>query len=1043
MSPKLLFSQLHEKIAEKFRNVSFKLYERMPADQATYLYWLLGATALGGVVDAPSATAVLLALGKVVGELGMGALSSLLDDFRNKKDDDERVRLLRESAENSEEVRKALDLLLKKSEALNAAQVAYQQEHPTKEEQQQFAVAMQQAIARAGSSLKISKSRVQGQAVAIGHKARAQNISAKHGGLAVGKIKAERVVIQTTAEKSSSTRPEASARKNYLESMRNACNLLPLAALADDRDPHSEREAAMSLSQVYIDLNTTTPKESSGRGQKRKTSAELYDREQEPLTALEAALHYSALVLLGEPGSGKSSFTNNLLYLCAGYVLDKKKNRLPKAWPVRNLMPVRLALRELAVDLTKAEAETWLQLSADARDRKLLDLIFAHLKTRLQECHAAGFRADLQTHLHSGECLVVLDGLDEVAVAQRSLVRAALTALRERLGPNRYIVTCRTRSWDDKHPLPAFHTATLAHFTDEQVQQFVQNWYGALRQAGQFTQAEAHARIADMLRAIGELERELVRNPLLLTTMAVVHYNDTKLPHERVKLYKRAAEVLLKRWQRHRAGSVGLLESLGIRDRELYPALYELAYAAHDSSKGKEAADLSHEQAHKILRRHFAGLAEPLQKATAFLEYIDQTAGLLHGRGSVENPIYTFPHRTFQEYFAGTYLTKGQNLFEDELERKLTEGEYWQVAAQLGFEDLLHNEYKPSHARKTAYALCPEGELDPRNEAQWRGVLWSGLFAMEIGKEQIKQDERGGARYLARLTDNLIKLLEGGLLPHRERAEAGFVLGKLGDTRRGVCAFPLEWVALPGGRFIMGDEEDGPPHEVELSPFKISCYSVTNAQFAAFVQAGGYKEKKWWSEGGWKARQKEKWEQPYYWRDERFNLPNQPVLGVTWFEAEAFCNWLSVQMTNDNGQKTTVRLPTEAEWEYAARGTAGRIFPWGDEEPTTELANYDEKVGRTTAVGSYPAGATPEGICDLSGNVWEWCSDWYGGDYYKTCEQQGVVRNPIGPSQGESRVLRGGSWLSNPYVLRCAFRYCDEPTNRNLYFGFRCSQDVR
>lgn len=183
---------------------------------------------------------------------------------------------------------------------------------------------------------------------------------------------------------------------------------------------------------------------------------------QEPLSALEVALQHPALVLLGEPGSDKSSFTNHLLYLCAGALLDQKKNLLPKKWPREQAMPVRFVLRELAVDLTKVGAETWLQLNADARDRKLLDLVFAHLKTRLEESQAAGFHDELQTHLRSGTCLVVLDGLDEVAVAQRPLMRAAITALRERLGPNRYIVTCRTRSWDDKHPLPAFHTRLKA-----------------------------------------------------------------------------------------------------------------------------------------------------------------------------------------------------------------------------------------------------------------------------------------------------------------------------------------------------------------------------------------------------------------------------------------------------------------------------------------------------------------------------------------------------------------------------------------------------
>ncbi|NUO78788.1 SUMF1/EgtB/PvdO family nonheme iron enzyme, partial [candidate division KSB1 bacterium] len=117
----------------------------------------------------------------------------------------------------------------------------------------------------------------------------------------------------------------------------------------------------------------------------------------------------------------------------------------------------------------------------------------------------------------------------------------------------------------------------------------------------------------------------------------------------------------------------------------------------------------------------------------------------------------------------------------------------------------------------------------------------------------------------------------------------------------------------------MGDEKDGPPHEVGLSPFKISRYPVTHAQFAAFIKAGGYEEKQWWSKEGWKARKEEKWEQPSYWNDDRCNLPNQPVVGVSWFEAEAFCNWLTKQGAEGKAQKAIVRLPTEAEWEYAAR----------------------------------------------------------------------------------------------------------------------------
>ncbi len=436
----------------------------------------------------------------------------------------------------------------------------------------------------------------------------------------------------------------------------------------------------------------------------------------------------------------------------------------------------------------------------------------------------------------------------------------------------------------------------MAAFSDEQVDEFIQHWYGALHEAGHFTQKQATDRIASMRLAIGERERDLVQNPLLLTTMAVVHYNDTDLPRERVKLYKRATEVLLKRWQVHRAGRANVLEALGIGDRELYEALRELAYNAHRTGKGKEAADITRSQAFTILERHFAALEKPWEKAGAFLEYVDQTAGLLVGRGGAETAVYAFPHRTFQEYFAGAFLAKSRQGFENELLEKLAEGDYWQLAAQLGLEDLLHNAEMPRLAENAAYGLCPIEPIAPDDATKWRGVLWSANFALEIGHERIKTDKvaGGGQPYLDRLIRNLVALIERGLLSATERVEAGRALSELGDPRPGVCDFdPVMWVPLNGGRFIMGDDKNGPPHEVELAPFKISQYPINNAQFEKFVQAGGYEDDRWWSKDGKKWRNEEKWHAPRYWEDKRWNFANHPVVGVSWFEAEAFCAWLS------------------------------------------------------------------------------------------------------------------------------------------------------
>ncbi len=135
-------------------------------------------------------------------------------------------------------------------------------------------------------------------------------------------------------------------------------------------------------------------------------------------------------------------------------------------------------------------------------------------------------------------------------------------------------------------------------------------------------------------------------------------------------------------------------------------------------------------------------------------------------------------------------------------------------------------------------------------------------------------------------------------------------------------------------------------------------------------------------------------------------------------------------------QDEQVYLPTEAQWERAARWTDGRKYPWGNEKPTIQLANYyDSKINAPTPVGIYPSGATPEGIQDLAGNVWEWCSDWYKDDYY---QQKSRRSNPDGPAEGDYRVLRGGSFVRESRFLRGAFRCRFQPEFRNRDCGFRC-----
>ena len=208
-----------------------------------------------------------------------------------------------------------------------------------------------------------------------------------------------------------------------------------------------------------------------------------------------------------------------------------------------------------------------------------------------------------------------------------------------------------------------------------------------------------------------------------------------------------------------------------------------------------------------------------------------------------------------------------------------------------------------------------------------------------------------------------------------------------------------------------------------------------------FVEQGGYREDRWWSNAGRENRGDRA--QPYLWDDPTWTLANHPVVGISWYDAEAYCNWLNEQCQLPPG---TIRLPTEAEWEWAARGPEGRRYPWSDDKWEAWRCNSVESgINRTGAVGCFPGGASdwwrviwPEGgvVHDLAGNVWEWTASAYSNDY-STAHQS--VLNTNHP-QDSPCVLRGGSWYLGPMRLRSAARLHWDPNGWNLYFGVRLAR---
>jgi formylglycine-generating enzyme required for sulfatase activity len=249
---------------------------------------------------------------------------------------------------------------------------------------------------------------------------------------------------------------------------------------------------------------------------------------------------------------------------------------------------------------------------------------------------------------------------------------------------------------------------------------------------------------------------------------------------------------------------------------------------------------------------------------------------------------------------------------------------------------------------------------------------------------------------------------------------------------KGAAPLAFDWRWIPGGKFKMGSEiydDEKPIHEVDVAGFWLARYPVTNEQFQLFLEAGGYNQQQWWTEAGWQARQQEKWSKPRFWDNQKWNKPWQPVVGISWYEAIAFCAWAA----SATGEK--IRLPSEAEWEKGARGTDGRTFPWGEAEPTEKLCNFNwnVNVGQTTPVGQYsPQGDTPYGCADMTGNVREWCLS--RPKPYPYEESDGRNNN-----EGRNvRVVRGGSWHDDRDIVRCARRRNLGPGNRKRTVGFRC-----
>ncbi len=800
-----------------------------------------------------------------------------------------------------------------------------------------------------------------------------------------------------------------------------------------------------------------------------------------PELVVEAIAQSSRLVLLGTPGAGKSTVLRYLAVELADTMRDGRAGVDLVGWDGVTPLPVPLfcALGRVAKGLND---------DPDQDFGKLVEGLLAPVDAGgLREGLAPSV---LRAWRSGGAliCLDGLDEVSSKReptrsgeLSRRERMAAAIKQLADQVGGSRMVVTCRTRPYRDD---PAWQlgegwaTREIESFAFGQVGHFVRAWYDEscadhAGSKGRYPLDEARRRAT---RLVEELDRrpelrKLTASPLLSTMLVLLDFGGQQLPDRKVDVYDELVMLLLDRWEGVRSEAGGTRESFGQRlglpaltTKDFREVLYDIAFEAHRAGSDDRGL-LPLDVIEKKLDAFFARKINPndpqavtreerAAKTTPFVAMLCEETGLLLPE---DDGSYALPHLTFEEYLAACHLAWQESVdlvYAQWLERP----DRWREVILLLMGRLL-NEGKFNYLGQWLGWLVAERDgATPKPPAQrHRDALLAAACYSAMGRrERLGAGVRMDAvDFEAKLGAALVEALEHPapemLLP--QRLEAGTELGMLGDPR-----IPVEieddgqgdhletWVAslrkrnrdfgrpagywcfVKGGKYrIGGIGKAGGGATVPVTDFWIARFPVTVAQFAPFVAEGyGDGARQWWTPNGWAWKEKRRRARPFRWGDEGFDGANQPVVGVTWYEATAWCNWLTDRLRPHLSEGWTVCLPTEAEWEVAAAYDAdarARPYPWGKETPTVEHAIYDEvKLGHPAPVGVCPSGRAACGALDMVGNVWEATTSSHRG--YPSVSH--VVE--IDFEEAAFNVpWRGGGWWNDSDGIRCGARFRDLP----------------
>ncbi|MDX2078085.1 MAG: SUMF1/EgtB/PvdO family nonheme iron enzyme [bacterium] len=748
------------------------------------------------------------------------------------------------------------------------------------------------------------------------------------------------------------------------------------------------------------------------------------------------------IVITGAPGSGKSTLLKHLMLCMAGDMLhegEESKADLNKLgfWTLPAYTPIFIELRAL-IRTAFPQPE----------DVVTLDKCFAYIEAEhLKPYGNSLYMPHLKDQLRDGDVMIFLDGLDEVPdadmVERREQIKMLAHLFRTQYPQCRIAVTSRPYAYAGDWQLNGFGQVSLTTLDQDRLEELALRLFrvvlgqeGAEQEAGAFKEQ------------MENVPTELRGSPLFFTLMASIWLNnltkpaDQRLPIAKGDIYRECVEMLVRRWGKKDATSKqSLLDDIGLTQTQLRQVLETLAHHVHSETGEKDDAEFTGGTIFDIVERlKIKRVDIPILKTV-----LAQRAGITYERAPNR---YQYAHRSFQEHLSACYLV-GEGRYPQQIVAEIRKS----PALWRNVMELIPDEAKRQGRDlwQLVKALLPDKNAsvptDP-NDSVWYDIFYATRLIMNhLPKEDDQQD-----LYRPRIQKYLLEIIEKGLLSPVDRAEMGRMLSEIGDKRAGVGVIttykiPLPdvvWCHIPAGEFIMGSDDSGqddekPAHTLHLDDFYMSRYLVTYAQYRAFEEADDFGDETWWE--GFPEDEKRKK------NDQAFKYDNHPQERVTWYMAMAFCRWLTHHldvaklpmrvwdMTTKTYQtmpyqKMKITLPSEAEYEKSARGTDGRIYPYGNDFDATKGNTSATGIGKTSAVGMFPRGESPYGVLDGSGNVWTW-----------TCSlRKDYKYNSNDGREDESgtgvRIVRGGSWDDSADGARASFRNLISPLNRNDVIGF-------